>query len=230
MDATLTPPSCDSSVEHNQGGTTASSIGCDSSVDAICRNGTTRSSEDKPFDESASRIGGINKSDYVSFSDQQQAESSALNTDIGTSCDGNDDAEPQQEEEGHQGETVHESCTASSSSPITGSCGDAKIDDDDGNDVVDHGDHDDQGHSSTSRRSVRFDTIEIREYPIQLGCSIPSCGGVPVGIDWMPCANAKNDRMCTVFNVEEYENIIKPPSARRHIEQLVLSSAHRYGM
>jgi hypothetical protein len=38
--------------------------------------------------------------------------------------------------------------------------------------------------TTTRKKTVQFDTIQVREYPYELGDSIPSCG-VPVGISWM---------------------------------------------
>jgi hypothetical protein len=60
-------------------------------------------------------------------------------------------------------------------------------DDDDDNAVPGshhhHHHHDDATLTKPYPKCVRFDQVEVREYPMELGSSIPTCGA-PVGIAW----------------------------------------------
>lgn len=74
--------------------------------------------------------------------------------------------------------------------------------------------------SNNSIKSVRFSTVEVREYPITIG-DIGLCisNGVPHTIEWDPL------HTCTM-NVNLYERK-RPPQHRRQGESLILDSQTR---
>ena len=58
--------------------------------------------------------------------------------------------------------------------------------------------------STSNGTAVRFGTIEIREYPFDIGNAIPS-SGVPIGISWEYCT------VLSDVSVIEYETLKQPP-------------------
>jgi hypothetical protein len=72
--------------------------------------------------------------------------------------------------------------------------------------------------SDASVKSVRFSTIEVREYPITIGDSLCVSKGVPHTIEW----DYLQDQTLKV-NVDLYERN-RPNSLRRQGESLILDS------
>jgi len=79
-----------------------------------------------------------------------------------------------------------------------------------------------ESSSSAQRRTVRFDTITIREYSVRPGVNPGGTKGCPLTIDWKPIHNENMD--LDVFDT------VRSDSRRRCIHQLKLLSAHRQQM
>ena len=73
------------------------------------------------------------------------------------------------------------------------------------------------------KKRVRFDTIEIREYPINIGSSsVPRTGGVPLGIGWTYDVHVR-------LPLDKYENCKRNTTMRRG-NQLAISCQDRFDM
>lgn len=88
-----------------------------------------------------------------------------------------------------------------------------------GEDAVSWSHHDATTLSKPHQKCVRFDRVEVREYPIELGSSIPTCGA-PLGIAWSSISQCS-------MTVDDYEK--KHPD-RRDGSTLVLPSQQRLDM
>ncbi|KAG7337430.1 hypothetical protein IV203_034510 [Nitzschia inconspicua] len=75
--------------------------------------------------------------------------------------------------------------------------------------------------SESSTKSVRFSTVEVREYPITIGDNLSVADGVPHTIEWdyLPDETRK-------MNVNQYERK-RPIQQRRQGESLILDSQTR---
>ena len=80
-----------------------------------------------------------------------------------------------------------------------------------------------QQQQRRKKKRVRFDTIEIREYPINIGSSsIPRTGGVPLGISWTYEVQVR-------LPLDKYENCKRNTTMRRG-NQLAISCQDRFDM
>jgi hypothetical protein len=80
---------------------------------------------------------------------------------------------------------------------------------------------DTSGNSDSIAKSVRFSTIEVREYPITIGDSLCVAVGVPHTIEWDHLQDQTKK-----MNVDLYERK-RPNQRRRQGESLILDSLAR---